>query len=267
MARTTILAVLALAGVGAAVPAQAAGCWSMEQVAAAKVRDLQSRMMVATLRCNAMQFDISNEYNAFVEANKATIQGANGVLKAYFNAQYGARGQDEYDRFATALANHYGDAGTDPALCRAARNTAIEAANARGDGFRLLAIEERLGVTMALPGGHCALSFASAQAPMQPNPVLTPVPAPLPVVRAPAAPMIAAPVATDVQVIDEGSAVVTAQAAAPEPMVRETLEPAADEPITTEEQFVGADDIAHEDNYHDDARFRERAEADWPARD
>ena len=36
-------------------PAQAAmGCWNETQVAAAKVRDLQSRLMVATLRCQAM---------------------------------------------------------------------------------------------------------------------------------------------------------------------------------------------------------------------
>ena len=43
-----------------ATPAQAAmGCWNQTQVAAAKVRDLQSRLMVATLRCQAMGVDVA----------------------------------------------------------------------------------------------------------------------------------------------------------------------------------------------------------------
>jgi len=67
------------------VTAQAqAGCWNQTQVAAAKVRDLQSRLMVATLRCSAMGVDVASAYNRFLAANRETIRGANAVLMSQF---------------------------------------------------------------------------------------------------------------------------------------------------------------------------------------
>ena len=55
-------AALAAAGMMACapLPAQAAGCWAASDVAAAKVRDLQTMLMVATLRCRAGGIDVSD---------------------------------------------------------------------------------------------------------------------------------------------------------------------------------------------------------------
>ena len=139
------------------------GCWNPTQVAAAKVRDLQSRLMVATLRCQAMGVDVSGAYNRFVGANRATIQGANGVLMAQFRSGYGSsQGETQYDRFATALANIYGDDATDHGVCADTGALAEEAAAANGDIGQLVAIEDRLGFSSTLPGGECGFSFASA---------------------------------------------------------------------------------------------------------
>jgi hypothetical protein len=93
------------------MPAHAVmGCWNPTQVAAAKVRDLQSRLMVATLRCQSAGADVTQAYNRFVRANRETIQGANQVLLAQFRTGFGAsQGETQYDHFATALAN--GDIG------------------------------------------------------------------------------------------------------------------------------------------------------------
>ncbi len=147
-----------------ATPAQAAmGCWNDIQVAAAKVRDLQSRLMVATLRCQAMGVNVADAYNRFVTANRATIQGANGVLMAQFRAGYGGEGQTQYDRFATALANLYGDDATDPAICADTAAAAEEAAAANGDIAQLVTIADRFGGVPELPGGRCTISFASAE--------------------------------------------------------------------------------------------------------
>jgi hypothetical protein len=147
------------------MPAQAAmGCWNSTQVAAAKVRDLQSRLMVATLRCQAMGADVSGAYNRFVRANRTTIQGANAVLLAQFRTGYGSsQGQTQYDRFATALANDYGDDATDHDVCADTAALADEAATANGDIRQLVAIEDRLGFSSSLPGGQCDYSFASAE--------------------------------------------------------------------------------------------------------
>jgi hypothetical protein len=147
------------------MPAQAAmGCWNSDQVAAAKVRDLQSRLMVATLRCQAMGADVTDAYNRFVRSNRTTIQGANAVLLAQFQQGFGNnQGQTQYDRFATALANIYGADATDQAVCADTVALAEEAAAAAGDIRQLVAIEDRFGFSSDLPGGECGYSFAAAQ--------------------------------------------------------------------------------------------------------
>jgi hypothetical protein len=146
------------------MPAHAVmGCWNSTQVAAAKVRDLQSRLMVATLRCQAMGADVSGAYNHFVRANRETIQGANAVLLAQFRTGFGSRqGDTQYDRFATALANIYGADATDAAVCADTGALAEEAAATNGDIAQLVAIEDRFGFSSDLPGGQCGYSFASA---------------------------------------------------------------------------------------------------------
>lgn len=147
----------------AAMPADAAmGCWNQTQVAAAQVRDLQSRLMVATLRCSAMGVDVTPAYNRFVAANRTTIQGANGVLMAAFRAGHGGEAQAHYDRFATALANLYGDDSTDREVCAQTASVAEEAAAAAGEIRLLVTIAHRLGDSPALPGGECGITFASA---------------------------------------------------------------------------------------------------------
>lgn len=144
------------------MPANAAmGCWDATQVQAAKVRDLQSRLMVATLRCQAMGADVSGAYNRFVRANRETIQGANAVLLAQFRSGYGSQGQTHYDRFATALANIYGADATDRGICADTAALAEEAAAANGDLRRLVDIEDRFGFSSTLPGGECSYTLAS----------------------------------------------------------------------------------------------------------
>jgi hypothetical protein len=149
----------------ASVPAQATmGCWNRTQVAAAQVRDLQSRLMVATLRCQGLGMDITAAYNRFVVANRTTIQGANNVIMAQFRTGVGPDAQRHYDSFATSLANAYGGDATNPAICAETERMAEEAAGAGGDIDRLVALETRLGVIPALPGGQCEVSFDEAQA-------------------------------------------------------------------------------------------------------
>ena len=146
------------------MPAHAVmGCWNPTQVAAAKVRDLQSRLMVATLRCQAVGADVTDAYNRFVRANRETIQGANAVLLAQFRTGFGSsQGDSQYDHFATALANGYGADATDAQVCADTAALAEEAAAANGDIGQLIALEDRFGFSSELPGGQCAVSFASA---------------------------------------------------------------------------------------------------------
>ena len=144
----------------ASLPVQAAmGCWNETQTAAAQVRDLQSRLMVATMRCRAAGIDILDAYNRFVVANRSTLQGANGILRGQFESGYGIEGEHHYNRFATALANSYGGDETDPWVCAETEDLAFEAAAAHGDVGRLLQLADRLGPPPRLPGGRCGINF------------------------------------------------------------------------------------------------------------
>lgn len=157
------LVAMAAWAVVAAMPAQAAmTCWNETQLAAAKVRDLQSRLMVATMRCQAMGVDVTPAYNRFVVANRATIQGANRIIMAQFRSGFGGQAELHYDRFATALANAYGDDATDRTICADTATIADEAAAAAGNVDALVALEDRFGFAPALPGGRCGVTFASA---------------------------------------------------------------------------------------------------------
>lgn len=161
-ARAALVAGAVMICVPATANAQA-GCWNQTQVAAAKVRDLQSRLMVATLRCSAMGVNVTPAYNRFLAANRETIRGANTVLMNQFQAVNGRQAQVHYDRFTTALANIYGDDATSRSVCAETAVLADEAASAEGDIDLLVAIEDRLGFVSALPGGQCTVSFAGGR--------------------------------------------------------------------------------------------------------
>ena len=147
---------LAAAALVWAQPASAAmACWDEHETAAAKIRDLQSRLMVATLRCRAMGIDVLTAYNDFVRINRSTLQQANGVIKAQFNRGYGREGQRFYDSFTTALANEYGGDATSGEVCEETAAIAGEAALAEGDVARLVDLADRTGRSPELPGGVC----------------------------------------------------------------------------------------------------------------
>ena len=133
-----------------------AGCWSAGPASAAQVRDLQTFLMVETLRCQAAGFNIATEYNGFVKANRSAIGSANDQLKAFFIGSAGpVYGQAAYDRFTTALANNYGAGRTNADSCGAARSVAIEAALMSNSHEGLGMLAERQGLAPVLPGGRC----------------------------------------------------------------------------------------------------------------
>ncbi|RVT93084.1 hypothetical protein [Sphingomonas crocodyli] len=153
------VAVAMLAG----APAGAA-CWSPEQTAAARIRDLQSQLMVSTLKCQVIHVDLTKEYNAFVGGNRTVIGTINTRLKTFFIRGEGpVGGQSAYDRFTTSLANAYGASKTNSTTCEEARALATEAAMMANSEEGLLLLADRAGIAPRLPGGRCE-TMASAGA-------------------------------------------------------------------------------------------------------
>ncbi len=136
-------------------PVQAA-CWKSDEASAAGVRELQSMLMVAALRCQVAGHPMMDDYNRFVEANRAAIGTMNERIKAHFIRTLGPMGgQHAYDSFTTSMANGYGAAPSGADICGDADSLAREAAGMAGsiDGLMLLA--EREGLTAKLSEGLC----------------------------------------------------------------------------------------------------------------
>lgn len=99
-----ILAVAVVAG-GLAVAASAAqaNCSSPDVVRATQVRQLQTQLMVAALKCSHMPEHMAR-YNSFVRAFGPQISDSASVLMAHFK-RTSPTPQKSFDKFITQLAN------------------------------------------------------------------------------------------------------------------------------------------------------------------
>jgi hypothetical protein len=61
---------------------------------------LKTALMVVAMTC-----DTTDKYNSFIRRYQSSLQDTDKSLSGYFKRRYGARGQTEYDRYATDLAN------------------------------------------------------------------------------------------------------------------------------------------------------------------
>ena len=154
-----------LAGVigslGISGTAQAA-CWTPAEADAAKVRDLQSRMMVAALRCGKSNHDLLSHYNNFVRSKRPLLAANNDLLKGHFaKGKTKRKALHHYDRYATSLANRYGAGSGDLTECKSMKRLAQTAAGSDDKHSSLVKIAHHQGLSPALPGGRCGIVLAS----------------------------------------------------------------------------------------------------------
>lgn len=152
---------LALIAALLATPAQA-GCWSKEAVAAAKIREFETMLMVSALRCRNTGRDFLARYNQFIREGRPVLTQVNDVLRQQFSADYGAaRGLNAYDGFVTSLANRYG-AGIAELNC----GDLSDITSAALAGSRSAAALERLADSADIRprvGRQCPASYAAAR--------------------------------------------------------------------------------------------------------
>jgi hypothetical protein len=110
------LAILGLAS-GAATPV-AAACWEAEEYEAARMRDLQTVLMVSALKCGRADPEMPGAYNKWVGRAKPKLLAGEQKLLAHFVRE---GDQSKYDKFTTALANRYSDYAEDPRFCARAK--------------------------------------------------------------------------------------------------------------------------------------------------
>lgn len=88
-------------------PAQA--CWTDAAQDAAKIKHLNTMLMVTALRCRNTADNFLPQYNRFVEKHNALIGSQNNVLKIHLSKSVGAGGVvNALDKMSIGYANSYG---------------------------------------------------------------------------------------------------------------------------------------------------------------
>lgn len=113
----------------------AEACWTPKELAAARIRDVQTIMMVGALQCSAQGYNTAFGYDRFVTRHRAGLVEANDVLKNHFIRQtVSSTGQRDYDGFATALANgHSAESGDMRNYCDRVDSLVRKAVSLHGD--------------------------------------------------------------------------------------------------------------------------------------
>ena len=163
MLRNSCVAAVLIAALAASpVSAQ---CWTGKEVSAARVRDLQTALMVGALQCRGSGTEVLPAFNRFVIAARAHIGRQNDLLRAHFAAESGPReGQVAYDRFTTSLANGHAQTTGASSYCAtmvAYAEQAGEAAAGPDPVAALTALASELGERPRGVGDTCKLEIAS----------------------------------------------------------------------------------------------------------
>ena len=95
-------------------------CQEAADQAAFEMVALKTALMVVATTCDA-----GDKYNAFVRRYQPNLVDTDHSLSSYFKRHYGARGQQEYDRYATDLANTQSRGGLNQGTDFCARNAAL----------------------------------------------------------------------------------------------------------------------------------------------
>jgi hypothetical protein len=148
-------AIAAATLVAVPVTSAQAACWSETAVNAAKVRDMETMLMVSALRCRVADASILGAYNNFVRTSRPALTQVNNTLRTQFASQGGL---NAYDRYVTSIANRYG-AGAEGLSCTDMASI-LSAARAEGGSLvGLTRLADDAGVEPVLTGGRCKVAL------------------------------------------------------------------------------------------------------------
>ena len=150
-----VLAILAVTV--PAAPAHAA-CWTTDQVSAAKVRDLDTMLMVASLRCRRTNVAVLNSYNDYVVKQRKALVKVNDTLRDHYASGDKKAAMAAYDTYVTKIANRYG-AGAEGLGCDDMQSIVEAMAAEQPQVEALIAVAERAGVKPYLDAEQCERTF------------------------------------------------------------------------------------------------------------
>lgn len=158
---TSFLTKTALAAVVAALTVQPAqACWTNASQDAAKIKHLNTMLMVTALRCRNTPDNFLPHYNRFVIKHNALIGSQNNVLKSHLSQTYGAGGAvNALDRMSIGFANSYGN-GHKRMGCKELKQLAADLANQSHGVATMASIADQAVDAKSWVGQACPVSIA-----------------------------------------------------------------------------------------------------------
>jgi hypothetical protein len=123
----TLAAALALAGLALSGTARAA-CIDRQTATAARIHQFETMMMVVSLRCGRIGYDMRSSYEGMVIAHQAPFGQAATRLRHYLGGNAFDPHSGGFDRYATILGNTYGGGATTFSTCQTLDQVAGELA-------------------------------------------------------------------------------------------------------------------------------------------
>lgn len=158
---TSFLRKTALVAVVAAITVQPAqACWTNASQDAAKIKHLNTMLMVTALRCRNTPDNFLPHYNRFVIKHNALIGSQNNVLKSHLSQTYGAGGAvNALDRMSIGFANSYGN-GHKRMGCKELKQLAADLANQPHGVATMASIADQAVDSKSWVGQACPVSIA-----------------------------------------------------------------------------------------------------------
>jgi hypothetical protein len=140
-------------------PAQA--CWTNAAQDAAKIKHLNTMLMVTALRCRNTADNFLPQYNRFVTKHNGLIGSQNAALKTHLAQAHGARGAEgALDRMSIGYANSYGN-GHKMMNCKQLKDLA-EKLSSESHGVATMAAEADVVISdHSWSGAACQTRIAS----------------------------------------------------------------------------------------------------------
>ncbi|MGL5839594.1 MAG: hypothetical protein ACRCY3_13940 [Sphingorhabdus sp.] len=144
-----------------ATPAQA--CWNNAEQDAARIANLNQKLMVSGLRCRFGKDNFLNDYNRFVTRNNALLASQHALIKGRYARASGAGAANaELDRFIIGLSNYYGGGHGNPD-CAALKSLAAHLSSTHLDSVSLARLaDENAGVPYQAQRS-CTVAIATRQ--------------------------------------------------------------------------------------------------------
>ena len=154
MKRNARLCLLPLAAMVASPAQSATTCWDDDAVGAARIMEFQIAMMIATLRCTALNMNMEADFKRFADNNKTVLKEADTRLKKQFGGT-GKASHVVYQNYQTRVSNQHSNRDSTIQTCTLFREVASELGKSETSAATVVSFANALVPEPWIDGTRC----------------------------------------------------------------------------------------------------------------